>query len=668
MEAKNESPRDLRDLADNVVTQRLEQATDVASVNVTGGEQREIQVNIDRDRLNAYGITVAQVASAITQANTNVSVGYIQTGPQYADIRFLGEFATVDELKGLSLSFPASSSTTATASTASATTTAASSSTTATAAAPVASPGGNNIVINLGDIATVEDTSLSNKSQESTLNGQDAVAISVLKTSDGNTLRAVDGVKEEINEVKKFLPPDVRFIVAHDQSVDVHNNVNDVLVSLFLGAVLAMLLVYVFLHNLRATTIVAIAIPTCVIATFLPLSAFGMTLNTMSLLGLSLSIGVLIDDSIVVIENIVRHLQMGQEPREAALMGRMEIGTAAVTLTMVDLVVFVPIAMMGGIVGQFFQSFGVTVVVAVLCSLAVSFTLTPMLASRWFKKGEELEGGGNRSGFFAMFDRSYASFERGYRRVLRGVIKHPWPVVTIGNLVLVIAVIFLAPRLGFTFAPSQDQSLVQISVTAAPGASLSFTKTITDEIERRIHADKSLNSEVKYLLTEDGVSAAGGSASGNTGTNYAVIQASLYDKAAPIDKVEFWHHEHLRNETDNDVAVKIRKVLNGIAGARLTAAPTTGFGGGGAPLEVDVTGNDFNQIINGANQVMAMLNKVPGIYGTDLSFKPSQPEIELRLDRVRAAQYGLNVQQVSEALSYAIPGQHRSAVSRADYR
>jgi len=647
MEAKNESPRQLRDLADNVVTSRLEQAPDVAAVNVTGGEQREIQVNIDRDRLNAYGITIGQVASAITAANSNVSVGYIQAGQQYADIRFLGEFATVDELKGLSLTFPAGGSSAST-------TTSTSTSTSSTTSA--SSTAGNNLVLTLGDIADVEDTS-AERIQESTLNGQDAVAISVQKTSDGNTLNAVAGVKEELKEVKKFLPSDIQFIVARDQSIDVHNNVNDVLVSLFLGAFLAMLLVYIFLHNFRATAIVAIAIPTCVMATFMPLAAFGMTLNTMSLMGLSLAIGILIDDSIVVIENIVRHLHMGQEPREAALMGRMEIGTAAVTLTMVDLVVFVPIAMMGGIVGQFFQSFGVTVVISVLCSLAVSFTLTPMLASRWFKKGEELESTGQgKRGFFAAFDRQYAGFERGYRRVLRACVKRPWFVVIVGNVALIVALVFLAPRLGFTFAPQQDQSLVSISVTAPPGASLAYTKTITDEIERRINSSKAIKPDIKYLLTETGVSAAGGSSNGNQGTNYAVIQASLYDRAAPLDRVEFWHHDHLRYESDSDVSLKIRKLLKGIAGARIQAAPVTGFGGGGAPLEIDVTGNDFNQIINAGQQVQALLDKTTGVYNTDTSFKPSQPEIEIRLDRVRAANYGLSLSQVSQAVSYAYHG------------
>lgn len=659
MTSKTETPKQLRDLADNIVTERLEQAPDVSEVLVTGGDEREIHVDCDPNKLSAYGITVTQLASAISQANSNLSLGYIQTGPQYASLRFIGEFATVDELKNLSLSFPAGGSASSGASSGATAETAGQAGTpgASTATATTSTSGsGNQIIVSLGDIATVTDT-YQERTQLSTLNGQDAVILTCQKTSDGNTLTAVSGVKDEMQQVKKFIPKDVQFTVAVDQSVDVHNNINDVLTSLFLGAMLAMLLVFIFLHNIRATTIVAIAIPTCVIATFLPLAALGMTLNTMSLLGLSLAIGVLIDDSIVVIENIVRHLQMGKEPKEAALAGRSEIGTAAITLTMVDLVVFVPIAMMGGITGQFFQSFGVTVVISVLCSLFVSFTATPMLASRWFKKGETLESTGEgQKGFFGAFDRGYHRFQGGYRTVLRSCIRHPWPITIIGNVALILAVVIVAPRLGFTFAPSQDQSLVQITVTAPQGASLAYVKGITDEIERRIHRDKDLSTNVKYLLTEDGVSAAGGSASGNTGTNYAVIQASLYDRAAPIDKISFWEHQHLRQISDDDVAKMMRKVLANIAGAQIQAAPVTGFGGGGAPLEVDVTGQDFNQIIAAAQAVQKMFGTVPGVYNTQLSYQPAQPELDVRLDRVRAAYYGLNVGQVQQAASDAIEG------------
>ena len=649
----NRSPRDLRVLADNVVSERLQQAPDVSAVNVFGGEQREIRVSVRPDRLAAYNITIGQLAQAINQGNQNVSAGYIQTNNQYYSIRFLGEFASVDEIKNLYITLPGAGA----------------SSLSSGAAAPAASGGASGGAagtrsVRLSEIANVADTTIE-RTVESTLDGQDSVTLSIQKTSDGNTLKATDGVKEQLKAVKQFLPADVSFVITRDDSTNVRDNLKDVVVSLFIGALLATLIVYLFLHNFRATIIVAIAIPTCIIATFLPIAAFGFTLNSLTLLGLSLAIGILIDDSIVVIENISRHLALGQEPREAAITGRGEIGLAALTLTAVDLVVFIPIAFMGGIIGEFFRSFGVSISVAVLISLFVSFTLTPMLASRWFRKGESLESTGEgRRGFAGAFDRGYHRFEGFYRNLLRAFLRHPWIVVSVGNVILVIAVVLIFPKLGFRFSPAQDQNLVSVSVQAPAGTALNVTKGITDEIERRIRADKSLDSSVKYLLTSVGRNSSGGAGSGDTGTQYAQVQVSLYDKAAPLDRAEFWNkhtgEDTLRNDSDADVAKEIRKLVKTIPGngssLKIQASEVNGFGGGGAPLTITLAGTDFSQLLKAAAQVQAVVDKTPGTYGSDLSFKASQPEVQVRLDRVRASQYGLNVSDVATTVSTALQG------------
>ena len=751
----NRSPRDLRVLADNVVSERLQQAQDVSAVSVTGGEQREIRVSVHSDRLAAYGITIGQLAQAINSANQNVSAGYIQTTQQYASIRFLGEFTSVNELKDLRIVLPGSS----TASLASGAT---------APTSPAAGGGSSTRSVRLSDIADVSDTTME-KTVESTLDGTDSVTLTIQKTSDGNTLKATDGVQQQLKAVKQFLPPDVTFVVTRDDSTNVRDNLRDVVISLFLGALLATLIVFLFLHNFRATIIVAIAIPVCIIATFLPIAAFGFTLNSLTLLGLSLAIGILIDDSIVVIENISRHLSLGQEPAEAALTGRSEIGLAALTLTTVDLVVFIPIAFMGGIIGEFFRSFGVSISVAVLISLFVSFTLTPMLASRWFKKGESLESTGEgQRGFAGAFDRGYHKFEGLYRRILRVFLNSPWTVVIGGNLLLVLMFIYLgasgqgakalvtaekigrvilvlglgvafwkpvaalltnyvlnpisrwwasrrgqsgsddfgrrmpplraAPGrvsrealvvtavaiaaifaaalsggylgkpLGFRFAPGQDQNLVSVTVQANAGTSLTVTKTITDEIERRIRADSKLTGDVKYLQTVVGRNASGGQGAGDTGTQYAQIQVSLYDRAAPFDKIgrffgRFFRRppgEQLRDEADADAAKEIRKIVKTIPGNGssliIQAAEVNGFGAGGAPLQINMVGTDFTQLLAAAARVRAVVDQAPGTYGSDLSFKASQPEVQVRLDRVRAAEYGLSVADVATTVSTALQG------------
>jgi HAE1 family hydrophobic/amphiphilic exporter-1 len=623
----------LRTLADNVITPLLEQAPDVAAITAFGGDQRQITVSTSRDRLNAYQITISQLATAIQNATNNVSAGYIQTSNAYQNIQFLGEFASVDEIKNLRLSFPNTTGT-------------------------------GSRSVQLSDIATVKDTVVE-RTQSSTIDGKDTVTITVEKTSDGNTLKACNGIRQQLLLVQTQIPKDIHFTVTTDQSKNVHDNLNDVMVSLFLGAFLAIVIVYLFLHNFRATVIIAIAIPTCVIATFLPINALGFTLNTMTLLGLSLAIGVLIDDSIVVLENITRHLRMGEDPVTAAINGRTEIGLAALTLTAVDLVVFLPIAFMGGVIGEFFRSFGSSISIAVLCSLFVSFTLTPMLASRWFVKGESLESDGQgRRGFFAAFDRGYVKFEHNYQRFLGAILKGvwgPWIVVVSGNLLLIVALILIFPRLGFRFAPGQDQNQVAVQIQCPAGSSLDYTTKITKEVERRIRADSSLNQSVQYLSTSVGRSQAAGNA--YTGTQYASINVSLYDKAAPLDLLiaPFVHGgPPLRKETDVAVGLEIRKLVKNIPGAIIQASEVSGFGGGGAPLQINITGSNFNDLLNSANLIKDLVSKWPGVYNTDLSFKASQPEVDIRLDRSRAADYGLTLQTISQAVSDAMEGNNNA--------
>ncbi len=629
MKGKKETSKEIRDLADNIVSERLAQAPDVGDVSVTGGDQREIRVSVNRDRLDAYGISIADLATALQKGDANISIGYIQNGPVYASLRFIGEFATVDEIRRLRIAIPSTHSTS------------------------------GRVTVNLSDIATVTDTAV-DRTSESTLDHEDSITLTIQKTSDGNTLRAVEGAKTELAALKRYLPSDIQFIYTRDQSTQVEDNLNDVLVSLWLGAILAMAIVYFFLQNLRATAIVAVAIPTCIIITFLPIKAMGMTLNSMTLLGLSLAIGILIDDSIVVLENIVRHLQAGQSPAEAAFSGRSEIGLAAITLTAVDLVVFIPIAFMNGVIGSFFHSFAIAITFAVLLSLFVSFTLTPMLASRWMKQGDTLEAHGEgRRGLLALSNRLYSHIEHGYRRVLAVCLRHPWAVVFSGNVLLVVVIVLIAPNLGFTFAPNQDQSLVQVTVTAHPGASLAYTKSIADEIQKRIENDKQIKPEVQHVLSVVGQSAVGGTGAGSAGTQFASIQITLYPRKAPLDYVTQLFQRHpayLRTQSDQDISKRIRKITASIPGARIQAAEVTGFGGGGAPLQVNLSGTDLTEMLKAARKIEDLFDATPGVYGADTSYQASQPQVQFRLDRVRAAQYGLNVKDVATAISNEMQG------------
>ena len=676
MQSKTRPERELQSLATNIVQPALEQATDVGTVAVAQGALREIRVSVPASRLAAYGITISQLAQAIGNANVNVASGFIQSGSQYYNVRLIGEFASVDEIRNLKLNFAATSNGSTAVSAGGGAAVGAATTTAALTATPVSS----NQVVALGDIATVLDTG-SEKTQDSFLNGQPSIGIDILKTTDGNTLAAVAGVKTQLKSLGKILPPDITFTISTDQSETVNSNLNDVVVSLILGAMLAVLVVFIFLHNIRGTIIIAIAIPTSMIATFVPMYALGFTLNTLSLLGLSLAVGILVDDSIVVLENINRHLALGEEPHVAAINGRSEIGYAAITLTCVDLVVFLPIGFMGGVIGEFFRSFGITVAFATLFSLFVSFTLTPMLAARWYKKGEKNE---YDTGFAGAFDRAFLHFENWYRGVLRSVLtfayipryqrsggpapalpgrvwfgfwkwwlRGPMLVLLAGNLFLVAIFVVFGSHLGFRFAPEQDQGQVSVLVQAPAGSSLAFTEAITTQIENVIQQTPDLKHDTKFVSTTVGDAGPGQNA---TGTQYAHVDLTLFDRRSILDKAQFWKHQHLRDRSDVDVALEIGKLTKNIVGARILPANVSGFGGGSPPLEIDLTGPDFNQLQAATKQVQQIVADTPGTYNVDNSFKNSQPEVEVRLDRIKAPEFGLSLQQVASALADSVAG------------
>ncbi len=701
------SSRDLRDLADNVVKDRLGQVPGVASVFITGGDVREVQVALNRDRLDAYGLTLSEVAQALRAQNLNVPSGRVTEGNRDYAVRVVGEFATVDEIRDLRLNFPGKNS------------------------AP-------DKTLRLSDLGTVTDT-VFERTANATIaerpegktgalpKGGDTVSLVVQKTSEGNTVEAAEGVKKQLEAVKNILPRDIRFTVTSDQSVRVHENLADVEVSIAIGAFLAVTIVFLFLHNVRGTLIVALAIPTSIIATFLVMYLLGFTLNTMTLLGLSLAVGILVDDSIVVLENIYRHLALGETPEQAAINGRAEIGLAAVMITFVDVVVFVPIAFMGGIVGQFFRSFGVTVAVATLFSLLVSFTLAPMLASRWYKTGENVEDTNNR--FFSAINRFYRWLDLKYENALAWALQHRGTVIFTGNMMLVLVILWIAGAgkgagmlpvavrlglmllvggaliagfnllrdnrraarrpggrparfnpeplitaaaaaaaaflvvlasgqfgkpFGFRFAPGQDQAQVALTVELPAGASLAATTRVLNQVEDRVRDIP----EVKFIETSAGSSRAGGfQGGGSTGTQYGQIRLTLTDKEGNLDRILFWKdRSELRKRSDVDVAEQVRARVKDIAGAQIRTTEVSGFGGAAAPVQIEVVGPDLPELVRVSNQMQETLRKIPGVLSPDTSYDAARPEVQVILDRERAAAFGYSVQQVSQALRDAIEG------------
>jgi HAE1 family hydrophobic/amphiphilic exporter-1 len=616
-------PRELYRLIDDKVKPVLGQISGVASVTITGGAQREIQIRVDKQRLDAVGMSLAQLSSYLTASNLKLPAGDLKEGLRDYTVRMMGEFQNMDEIRALEVPTPR---------------------------------GG---IVRLDTLAQVLDTS-AEPDTIARINQQPSVTLALQKQSDANTVSVCDGARAALAKLvgtdghPGALPPDIKATIAQDSSEQVRESIYDVRDALLEGALLASFIVFLFLHNFRATLIVALAIPTSIICTFLPVGlGMGFTLNMMVLLGLALSVGILIDDSIVVLENIQRHLDSGEPPIAAAYNGRTEIGAAAVAITMVDVVVFVPVALMGGIVGQFFYSFGLTVAVCTLFSLLVSFTLTPSLAAWWFVR-RDVPGAyvaAHRRAiqwFFDAWDHNFHRMERGYRRVLGAAVGHPWLTVGVAYAVLILTMGLLLPHLGGGMFPVTDQGMVQIDVESSPGARLSYTDSIVKTIEQRL-GDKQQYPEIESISAttgELGSSAFGGSSSG---TQYGNISLQLTKRRTRLAG-------HQRS--DEQLATALRTALADLPGAAIRVNTVQGMGGGGgqAPIELDLMGNDLTELSGVSQQVTRKMEAIPGLRYVDTSSKPGRPEVQVRVDRDRLADVGLTLADVGANLRASYTG------------
>jgi HAE1 family hydrophobic/amphiphilic exporter-1 len=433
------SSRDLRDLIDNTLSDRFAQITGVASATVQGGDTREIEVQVSRAKLRAYSLGIADVLNAVTNASLNAPSGHLVNGQQDYTVRVKGDFTTPADIEDtvINVSDPTNLL-------------------------------GKPRQVRLTDVATVKDTVVE-RTAYSRLNGADSIVLAIQKLKEGNAVQIAGAAKKLIADVEKeYKPQGLHIEETFDQSKQIVDSVSDLQFSLMFGIFLVSGIVFVFLHNFRGTLIVALAIPTSIFASFVAMKLAGFTINNMSMLALSLAIGVLVDDAIVVLENIYRHLKMGEDPRDAALNGRMEIGLAALAITFADVVVFLPIAFMGGITGQFFKPLALGFVFATLFSLFVSFTLTPLLAARWYKAGEDMDH--PTGGFAIWFEARFAGLEHGYRKALEWALHHRWFVFCIGNAALFAVIAFIAGSFSPSHVPQGLAPGQPVPAVGVPGA------------------------------------------------------------------------------------------------------------------------------------------------------------------------------------------------------
>jgi HAE1 family hydrophobic/amphiphilic exporter-1 len=642
LESRSQTRQQLRALADNTLRPRLERVPGVATVRVIGGEQREIHVAADAQQLAQFGLTIEDVVNSLKAAGRDVPGGGITHGERETDVRLAAAFDSLDAIRNTQILTEGRGKREEGRG---------QKHVLSVANGAEGSGGLPEPPLTVGDVATVTDGRAA-RQEINRIDGQEGVSLVLTKASDANTVAVVDEVNRVLAQLEPTLPSDLKQVTLRDDAVTVRDALHDVDVSLVLGAILAMGVILLFLHNLRGTFIVSLAIPACIVATFLVMWAARFTLNQMTLLALSLSVGILVDDSIVVLESITRHLRYGANPREAALNGRMEIGFADITTTLVDVVVFVPIGFMGGIVGGFFKQFGLTIVAATLFSLLISFSVTPMLASRWYKTGEEVEA---KRGPFAPFERFYQRLEGRYRRVIAWALARRALVLTLGTGALVLIFLLSFSKLGFEFLPGTDQGQIAIHIEMPPGTSLKAT----DEAARHVEQAVARTPDVDAFVTNVGQILGGFGAIPQQGAQFAQINVHLKEKGSLLDRLLHPNAAEIRTQSDEFLAESLRRRLQRVAGevgGKVTTAAVRSVSGVSTPVEIQLRGSDIDRLTAFAARVRDRIAQVPGVLDPDVSMRGGKPEVRVTIDRQRAAQFGIPAGTAGAILRDSVAG------------
>jgi hydrophobe/amphiphile efflux-1 (HAE1) family protein len=591
--------RDTTELADKRVRRQIESINGVGQVNILGGEKRQINVWLDPVRLEAAGLTAVDVERALAQQNLSVPGGQIETGPKSLSLRVEGRVDDVAKIGRIVIRESQDHPT------------------------------------RVGDVARIDDGVEEAKTSASE-DGKQSVVLSIRKQSGENTVAVVDAVKARLDEVQKSLPPGSALKVVRDESASIRTSVDAVKEHLVLGAVFAAIIVLIFLGNARSTLIAALAIPVSIIGTFALMWAMGFTLNIITLLALALAVGIVIDDAIVVLENIVRFIEeKKQKPFVAAALATRDIGLAVLATTLSLMAVFLPVAFMGGIIGRFLKSFGLTMAFAILVSLIVSFSLTPMLAARWLN-GPVPEGHSAKKSFLEkLVDGFYRPIEAVYMAVLRWVMRHRWVVVVAacGTLGSCVPLASAVPK-GFT--PPNDVAEFDVNVRAPEGTSLAETRLQAERVAREIRALPGVDHTLVSIGNDSAIT-----------RNLANVFVHLVDP---------------RNRKEDQFAImdRVRKeiVPHQPKALRIDVSQTAQISSGQSQAQVQYTlsGPDLNQLSRYTAKILERFRQVKGAVDVDSNLIVGNPEVHVAIDRDRAGNLGVDVADVANALELLVGG------------
>nr|WKN36261.1 efflux RND transporter permease subunit [Tunicatimonas sp. TK19036] len=608
-------PTDFYKLVEDRIQPQLAKIQGVGQITLVGGSEREIQINIDPEKLEAYHLSVNQVTQAIINANQDFPTGKVETTDQQYSLRVAAKFSSLDQIRNLNIANQ---------------------------------PGGSRIKIS--DVAEVED-GIAEATTLNRINGRSSIGMIIQKQADANAVEVSEKVREEIAVIEGLYADDnVKFSIANDSSVYTLASADAVQFDLMLAVVIVAFVMLMFLHSLRSSLIVMVALPTSMVSTFILMYVFGFSLNLMTLMALSLVVGILVDDSIVVLENIYRHMEMGKDKRTAALDGRNEIGFTALAITLVDVVVFLPMSMVSGLIGNILREFSLVVVFSTLMSLVVSFTITPMLASRFGKLDhftKDTLWGRISLGFESLFE----SLREGYTSVLKWSLGHRWAIY-LTTVLLFIGSIALVPAgfIGSEFAAQGDQGELVVQLEMEPQVTLYQNNQTTRKVEMLLMQ----RPEVETVFSKIGF-ASGQMGSGTGTNNRSEITVILKDK-------------HDRALSTADFSKEIKEEIQRIPGIKAKAAATGITGNANeAPVQVVLKGTELDKVREAADMVLGVVKGIPGTSDVEFSVEDPKPELQVHIDRDRMASLGLSVAEVGSTLRTAFNGNDDSKYREDPY-
>ncbi|HEX4914060.1 MAG TPA: efflux RND transporter permease subunit [Vicinamibacterales bacterium] len=603
---------DVTSIVENEIQEKLQTVTGVGDVLVFGGRRREVHVYVNPDRLRAYDLTVTDVAQALRSQNLELPAGRVDAGAQELTIRALGRVQQAGQFADIVVKTV------------------------------------NGYPVRIRDIGRVEETGVEPRSAAK-LDGEAAVVVAIRKQSGTNTVAVADAVKARMAELAPSLPRDFTVRIVRDQSEFIEAALHAIQEHLLLGGLFAALVVFLFLWNVRTTFIAAVAIPTSIIGAFALMAALDFTLNQMTMLALTLMVGVVIDDAIVVLENIYRFVEeKGMHPFHAAIEGTREIGLAVMATTLSLLAVFLPVGFMGGIVGRFMSSFGLIAAAAIAISLLVSFTLTPMLAARWIRPADEDEGrpgspgqtshaASGKAGHTSKESRFYRPVDRTYTRMLEWSMAHRY-VIVIVSVLTILSIVPLFMMAGINFLPEEDESQFEITVRAPEGTSLAATQSVLEQIARDV---RNQLPGVESTLTVAGF-----------GAQQVVNSGTVFVRLTPIAA---------RDVHQTDLIVQAREIVRSYPdNLTMSVQPVAAFGGGGlrnAAVQYVIGGPDLTKLDEYSAKLLAHMRSDPNLVDPDRTLLPGKPELRVDIDRQRAGDLGVQVSSIAEALNFLMAGQ-----------